>query len=279
MLRDMTTVLSCLAVLVAAPVMALAAPGGPKFPYADMNNNGVYDAGDVNIGPELRANGYYSTTESVVFPAGVEEFKVKPGLGLTVSAGKNITIDADIYATGGGSSIALFSEDGSITLGRGHFLRGGSAVYLNAGHDVVLGQDSAVRAWDDGGLVMVSSTHGHLLMLESARLRAPQGMIDILVPEGNVTLLPGAELLAGNGSVAIAAGGDVVVTAGQINAETFTVQTAGHLVDFKRNVVQAPRSGGFVMFHAAGSTIDVRGSQFRNIDADSLVFDAPTVLQ
>jgi hypothetical protein len=263
---------ACLAL--AVPAQA-GAPSG--FPYHDANNNGVFDAGDTDISGDLKANGYFTTTESIVVPASMKSFVTKGGAGLTLVAGKNLTVEADVLAVGAGAGVTLVAETGPLTIGGGVTIRATDYVSLSGGQGLVLGVRSGVMATSRNGSVSMYAEAGDLVLMDYTRVQAGD-FVDIGATQGNVTMGANVQIFSSNGPVGIMAGGDVNAAGVRVQADSLNVSSGGHLVDLSGGRVMASRDG-FVLIQVAGSTIDVTGTVFKNVDDSSLYLLAPEVLR
>ena len=142
-LATILLVVTCVS-LVVAPATSLAASTTP-FPFADNNNNGVFDPGiDTDITEEL-INGYFATNQSIVLPAKMKAVNTTSPFGVSLSAGKNIVINGAVNSGGYATGLTAMA-DGDITVGPGAKVGGRTFVYLVAGRDLVVGTKASVTA-------------------------------------------------------------------------------------------------------------------------------------
>ena len=274
-LATLALLVACVGSLVAAPAVALAGPA--PFAFADNNNNGVFDSGDTDITEDLK-NGFVSTTESIVLPDKMKSLTTKSPLGVTLIAGKNVTIGGDLNAAAAGAGITIVAEQGNITVLDSTRLRASEYVYMTAGGDITVGEKSNVTAAARSGAVISMNANGNITLLAGVRLQAADA-IDLTASTGAITVFAPAQFLALNGGVTFSAGTDVVVNGSRFQASDLAAYAGGHLVDFQDNRVTAPRGGGWVMLYAAGSTINVHGTTWTNLGSGDIMLIAPEVIR
>jgi hypothetical protein len=249
-----------------------------SFPFEDMNNNGVYDAGDRDVTAEIMDDGFFSTSESLVIPAEVGQLKSSKG-GFVLLAGKNLTVNAGL-TTKKIDSIFLQAGGGAVTVGDGAILQAGDMVNIHAGGDVIVGAHAAVKAKKGIGLVVLTSQEGSVRLMEGAELSATSSVRIVQSgAAGTVTMLPGSSLNSPDGGTVVSAVGDIAVNNSHLAIGYLRLLTEGHLIDFRDNMVVLPLGGGMVFLRAAGSTIDISGTQFKNLSAGNLIMDAEIVVQ
>lgn len=274
-LAQLALLVACASALVAAPTLALAAPA--PFAFADKNNNGVFDAGiDTDITEDLK-NGFVATTESLVLPDTMKSLTTRNPLGLTLIAGKHITLGGDLSAAATGAGITVVAESGTITILRSARLRASEFVSLSAAADITVGEKVTIAASARGSVVSLTAG-GHVVLRPDVRVRAGEA-IDLTATTGHVTVVAAAHFIVPKGTVTISSGTNVVVNGSHIQAADLAAFAGGHVLDFQDNRVTAPRGRGWAMLYAAGSTITVSGTTWTNIGADKLLFVAPEVIR
>ena len=182
-LAALALLVACVAVVAMSPPIAHAASG---FAFADNNNNGVFDPGIDEDITEAILGGYYETTQSIVLPATMRALKVKIELGLTLIAGKNVTIAGDLAVSGYGSGLHVVAKQGDITVGPGAKVDGRTFVDMFAGRDVTIGAKAAVNATHPGVGLMWLYADRNIAIEPKARLRARSNM-EITAYKGTVT--------------------------------------------------------------------------------------------
>jgi hypothetical protein len=262
---------ACFGLLVSSPFLSLAWGG---VPCEDVNNNGVCDLGEKDITAELMNEGFYSTSESIVIPADAKELLTKDESGFTLMAGKNIKVSADLTARAGG---ILLVADGTISVGSEATLKAGQGdVDLNAGQDIVIGSHATLNARE--GMVYLFSWDGNIDLMARSRLYAWGGFDIVTVSEGIVTVLSGSEISSPKGELYVNAAGNVSINGSNLQAWHTNISTEASLLTFKDNVVKVSYEEGRVSLSAAGSTIDITGTQFKKLDPANLTLDASTVI-
>jgi hypothetical protein len=273
MVYGLCVLVAALAVL-ASPTLSFAV----AFPFVDVNNNGVYDPGvdSGDITAQIQDDGVFYTSQSLVIPVGSRALVTKNPDGFVLIADKNITVNAPL--TTANSRIMLISNNGSITVGDGVKVSAAQLVKLDAQHDIVVGSKATLQSASGLGMVMLYSEDGNILFKEYSTLYAPYSA-RVVSDGGLVTVRPGSALKTGpSGLVTVSAAGDVCVQRSQIQSPLITVLTKAHLLEFQNNQVQVPTSGGLVHLVALGSTVDITGTTFKNLDASDLVIEAGALL-
>jgi hypothetical protein len=265
---------ACCVALVAGPAFAAPAP----VPFADNNNNGVFDAGDTDITEDLKS-GFVVTSESLVLPDKMKPVTSRDAIGFTLIAGKNVTLGGDLNANGAGAGITIVAESGHVTLLDQTRLRAAEYVYVSAGGDLTVGAKSNITASTRSGGVISLNANNNLVVMADVRLQA-QNAIDLTAVDGNLTVYGPAHFLAVDGSVAFNAGGDIVVNGSRLQTTDLAAYAGGHLVDFQNNRVNVPyNKDGWMLLYAAGSTINVTGSTWTNLPSSNVMFIAPEIIR
>ena len=275
-MRGIMAALVLLASVVTVPAGALAAAAPAPFAFADNNNNGVYDAGDQDITEQLSA-GHFMTGQSVVLPDKMKQIKTKHEFGITLFAGKNIYVGGDLNAAGHVTGLSITSETGHITVGSSARLKGNSGVTIMAlAGDLTIGAGASISGTHGREGTVYLYAEGHLVVGTKAQLNGPYS-IDLVSNGGTVTVWESVNFAAGGGKLDIQALGDITVNDCKIKASETSVSTMGHFISFRNNRVSSPRDGWLDLF-AAGSTIDVTGSDWKNIAPDHVTIHAQNVI-
>jgi hypothetical protein len=275
--RFMVAAIAAVAVCVAGVLGAPSAAAGQTFPFADNNNNGVFDAGvDVDVSADVQS-GFVFVSESLVLPAGMKVARTKDGIGLFLSAGKDLTIAADVVAAGEGAGIALSADGGTLKVHEGVRLQAADWISLNAAGDLVIGDGAVVQGSSRESAIFAYAGGG---MSIGARVKLQvRGNVDLMASGGDVDFGPGARVLAGSGDVNVSASGNVCMIGAQVSARSTSLFSDHELIELKDSKVSAPRGGGSVTAYVTGSTIDVSGTQFKNIEDSAIVLMGETVIR
>ncbi len=262
---------ACFGLLVSSPFLSLAWGG---FPCEDVNNDGVCQDGEADITAQILA-GYYSTPDSIVIPKGVRGLSAKDVNGLSLVAGQNITVNANLNASAKGATLSLLAQQGSITIGNKTNLKTGERGYidLSARSDIVLSTGSYVGG--KSSMVTIYSEDGSVLLMKGSTLSSLDA-VDIIAFGGEITV-PKSTLRSQNGYVSIDAVGDVTVTGSRLQANGTSIQAGGSLLDFSNNMVKVSGSDGWVSLSVSGSTLDLCGTRFQNLDSTNLDINASSV--
>lgn len=265
-------VVGCLAILAFSPFPSSAWGG---FACEDLNNNGTCDPGvDNDITAALTTDGSYSTSESIVVAAG-KGFTTKSVDGFSLVAGKNIAISAGLSALAKGANIILLAQETVTVSGTNTTLRAGErgTIYIEAGQNIYAGPTRTSMSAKFGAITLYAWAGD--ILFEQSRLIADD--IEVYASEGGVTAL-NSTFDTKPGDTRVDAATDVIMNGNWVMAELTGIRTAGSLIDFRNNSVKASR-GGSVILSTQGSTVDIRGTKFMNVDSDSVIIDAQTVLQ
>ena len=271
MKRTMLTLIPVLfAALLAVPVQAPAATRA--VPFIDMNNNGVFDSGDVDVSAQLNGSGVVTTSESIVVPAN-SGTHVNRAYGYTLSAGKNVTILSNLTAQG--ATIDVRSETGSIVVGpRVRLLAG--AIQLTAQVDVLIGAQAGFSANDS--YLMVEAIDGAVVGGDGVQLSGSE-RVEINTYNAGGVKLNGATFNAMKGLINLHVGGNAELVGSKLMGADVNVSSDGSLVDMHDGYVRAaPRSGFvFITVDGAGSKLDCSDTRW-GVTADNRVLEADTVL-
>lgn len=265
-------------VALAGPATASAAVG---FPFVDLNDNGVYDAGvdSDDITAALLA-GSFSTPDSVVIPADARPLVTKSLGGFDIQAGKSITVLANLVAQGDGG-IRLVANGGSLVIGDKRSLKGG-VMFLSAQGDVVLGKGVQLDA--KGGPVVgtgdvtLYSAEGNVVLRGGSRVNARDD-VEIIAAAGGVSIGPNAQVTAKNGVLNIHADGDIDIVDSKLKGQSISVFTFGSWLGMQNDVVRASESGWVsVAAFGADSTIDCSDTRWEGVSPDNILMSADIVL-
>lgn len=265
-----------LAICASMPIVAFGAT--KPFPFEDANNNGVYDIGERDITADLET-GIFETQNSIVIPAGVKGFRVNGENGIALLAGKNITVNNGYLIS---TNILLYAEEGTITIGDKTALTSAGFVSIDAGQDVAIGSRATIYA--NGDVANIYSRGGNILVEEKTTAYGGdttlygKDSLYLYAERGTVTVLAGTRLWS-KGYVTIYGLGDLEIIGSRVDAAGAHISTEGHLIEFCNNKVQVSGKEGWVYFGAAGSTVDITGSKFRNLDPQNLIIEATDIIR
>jgi hypothetical protein len=279
-------------VVAAAACLALSAPAvataGAAFPFADNNNNGVYDAGDVDITGEVMA-GYFATPNSIVIPADARALTTKSLKGFKLVAGKDVVVQANLaVSTDGG--ITLVANGGSVVVSDRKTLRAGF-LRVQAQADVMIGKMAQLEAKGGpvagSGHVTMESIGGDIRFLAGSRLTARDD-VQLVAWAGGVEFDYGVQASSSLGIVSVHAEGEVSIDGSKVRAKSLSIYSGSDMVSFQNNTVRVTDADGWVSIVAAGtgtggrdglgSMIDATGSRWQDVAADNMLFSADQVV-
>ncbi len=265
--------------LVAFSSLSVGAAG--PFPFEDVNNNGLWDAGvDRDISAELAPGEWYTyfeTSHSIVIPAGVTFLRAtKPFSGFYLVAGKNITVNSSITAAVYAGEVDLQAGGGHVVIGPGVTLNGRDYVSVYAKGGVTVGAGSVFGSSGGSanlGTISVGAETGPITLGSKVRFTALRDIF-ISALDGSVTAGLGLQVSGPQGQFYLDGHG-VALNGAVLRAADMTIRGDGVPMEFKNNRVTVPRSGSFVIQNP-GSSVDLTGTTLPLID--SIVIEAAQII-
>jgi hypothetical protein len=269
-----------LSLLLVAFSSLVAGAAGP-FPFEDVNNNGVWDAGvDRDITDALQPNEwvvYYATPHSIVIPAGVTFLKsFEKFTGFYLVAGTNITVNSSMNAAVYAGMVDLQALGGDVVIGPGVILTGRDYVSVYASRDVVVGAGASFKSSGGSanlGTVNVRANTGDIALGDKVKVTTLRDVF-ITALAGDVTVAPGLQLNASQGAFDVD-GRRVMLNGARLRAADMSISGGGVPLEFKNNRVTVPQSGAFHI-HNPGSSVDITGTILPKIQ--SIVIQAAQII-
>ena len=268
---------------------------------ADMNNNGVCDAGDVNIEKQIANDGYFSTARSEGnYQAGNDKVGIvlsgriagKSGVLYLVASGDIVV--KDVVGSGSETSaVILSSTAGSIKVGSNGKARAGLMLKLTAAGDIILGDKAVLftRNPDYGGALYVYSSGGSIRVGEKASISG-DGFTSLTTNEstgGDVSVGAGARVWSPRSSVAVTAGDAVNIRRAYVSGNSVLIgshastdgRTLGGPGQTTLTDCTVAGTTGVRVFAGGGegSMVDVSGTQFDVADPATVTIDASVVVR
>jgi len=287
-------------VLAAALALATSAfAADAVVPFADVDNDGVFGANDVDLTP-LLADGRFDTAEAegdwqpptsgpvgIVVPAGARKFAPKGGVLLLAASG-DVTIAADLSNPVRDGAILLVAG-GAIHVAPGVKIAGGDFVKLVAEGDVTIGDGATLstRGRDFEDRLSVVSRAGSVTVGERATL-AGGGLCQVATAEetgGQITIGPKTKI-TGSGNLQVTAGLDLMLDGAQLASPSMllgshaSLRSPGHAM-IRGATLRAGGRDGRIHIYAdggAGSMVDLTGTKMKANEANVLI-TADTVIQ
>lgn len=157
-----------------------------QAPFADMDNDGRFSEGDVDITRMIQDDGYFDTSELSEGRVGI----VVPGRvavrtrALVLVASGDITVDGNLTANGAGAVVFLMSNGGSVTISPGTKINTASILQVVAAGDVQIGDRASLRAKShDFSMISVASALGDVNIGERCTLGAST-MVEMVTQTG-----------------------------------------------------------------------------------------------
>lgn len=274
----------------------------PRAACADLNNNGVCDAGDVSVDKQIANDGYFSTARSENGYKAPTDSKVglvlsgkisgKGGVVYLVASGDIIVNDL-VGSGADNSAVILVSTGGSIKVADNARIKTGLFLKLSAAEDVLLGNKVILNARNHefGGQLYVYSSNGAIRVGEKSAISG-DGYTSVVTNDDtgdDVTVGAGARIWSSKASVAITAGksvsmrnagvaGDSVVI-GSHASEGARSQGGPGQTTVKNCMVEG--EGGVRVFAdgGEGSTVDVSGTDFKVPSPSDVTLEADIIVQ
>ena len=267
----------------------------------------VTDSGVVGISADT--DGIEVTADS---PLTINDAIVNSGGGdITLAAegalgSDDLTVDADITASGGAGSISLYAGDsilvgsaqavsistegaGTISIHAGRDYSAGAVVNGNADGDVILGDFVGNSISSSSGSVEINATDG-VSMGAAASITSVSGGVSVTadsdsggLASGNngetITMSDGATIDAGSGDITIAATGSVTLGAlstSSANATAISVTTGDEVIDAGSAGLELTAINGTVDLNAVNGIGDSGGATDTDIEitADTINADS-----
>jgi hypothetical protein len=267
-------------VLTATPTVAATTTA---FPFLDANGNGVYDPGiDSDITADLM-KGSFSTTASVVIPTGARGLTTKNPAGFKISADGGVTVLAPLVVQSDGyGGITLHAREGAVVLGDRAVLKAGF-VDVSAGRDVVLGRSAQVAAKGGpvvgSGWVALEAGAGNVSVGAGAYISARDD-VHILAFGGGVVIASKTTVSSALGLLNVVADDDISIVGSKLRAHSVNLSTFDDLLEVRDSTVRSARDGFIsVVAHGTPSTIDVRGTEWEDVDPLNLLLYADTIIE
>jgi hypothetical protein len=257
------SLVAALTMLLGPGTVPTAAAAG--YPCEDVNDNGVCDPGEPDITNALTENGFFSTSAGIVVPADARTITSRGDLSL--HAGGSIAVHGKLKAVG-----LTINTDGTLTLGANAVLRGGDYLDLYGGQGVGIGPDALAEA------NYVTIWSGAAITLAAGTKVIAKDWLDVYAMHGYIAVDPDVQLMSPGGTVTVWGAGDVGLAGATLKAGTLSVTTEGSMIDFRNNTVRMTGDDGLVALTAFGSTVDLRGTQFKNLSPSNLMIVAETVM-
>jgi hypothetical protein len=271
-------------------------------PFADLDGDGVFSAGDVPLGKALGNDGVFDATRAdagwkpmdgivnVVFPARyVSKKRV-----LVVKTNGDITVHGSLGAAGNGGVIVLLSTGGAVHVDGGLRLTTDSVLQLIGMGNVDVGDRVQLYAKSgDFSMVSIASQAGDVTIGSNVQVGA-QGLVEITTGDatgGVVQIGPGSRVASGGGSARLTAGNDVSLTGIKVSAQNVLIGShasprtgrAGAMgpgyAAVRDSMVKAPHGQVHIFADGSGGTIDVTKTALQASSRDEVTLDADIIVR
>lgn len=271
-------------------------------PFADVNNDGVYNAGDVLVGALVNNDGQFSTAkaEGSWVPRDGKVGIVVPGKfvgkkrAVVLKASGDVVVHGAISVPGKGGAVVLLSTEGAVRVDPSVRIQADTIVQLVAMQDVEVGNGVELRGKaNDFSMVSLASQAGCVKVGKNVGLGAA-GLVELATGEatgGSVTVGSGCRLASGAGSVRITAGDNVAIDGARVAARDVLVgshassalgRAAGKgpgLVTMRSSQVKSAHGRVRVFADGPGGTIDMTKASVQAASQADVVLEADIVVR
>ena len=242
--------------------------------FEDRNNNGVFDAGDVDISEFLRLKWIFKTAQSVVItgPIKITEPNRDPDTslcrGLFITAGKNITVNGSITNPGYAGSL-LLSAGGRLTIGSKVTLNARTHVELISSDSIVIGDSVKMYAKGEGAFFYgaVTATSARDITVGQKFVAQTVDNVTLHSLAGNLAVGPGAQITTER--VHLDALGSITADGARLKGKTlvsvFSMSGSGPIS--LRSSASTVGLDGSIQISAATGTVDLTAATF-NVTPD-----------
>jgi hypothetical protein len=278
-----------------------AMAGSTPEPFADMDNDGVFGPGDVEIGKLLSNDGQFDVTRSegswqgttarvgVVFPG---RFASRKRV-LVVKATGDIAVHGSVGAAGQGGVVVLLSTGGKVVVDDGVRVTTDSILQLIGQDDVEIGDMVQLLAKSgDFSMVSLASQSGDVIVGSGVNIGA-DGMVELATGRdvgGSIRVAKGSRMTSGSGHARVTAGGDVDVQGLRLSAQdvligsystTRSVGRAGAAgyVGVRNSLIKAPHGQVQMFADGDGGTIDITKTSVTAGSRDAVTLNADVIVR
>ena len=243
------------------PLWSPAAAAGVSI-FIDKNDNGVFDAGDVDVSDTLKTTGVVETTESIVVPEGaVVRLRLDSA---SLHADKAIHVAGSISTTG---SLFFRTETGPITVAPRSTVIAYGTLQMTAGGDLVI-DNARLKAYDE---TMLESLEGQIQVNKGTLYGTNRLEFNGYAAAGSLTVV-GTIMQAPRGLINIHLEGTADLYQAKMSAVNVYMTVNGGYAELSYSLVRVPARTGVIMVSvegaplaglaATGSYLDVTATKF-----------------
>jgi len=246
-----------------ALVLPLCSPAAAAVSiFIDKNDNGVFDAGDVDAGLTLKLDGRVETEYSIVVPEGAVVRFTQDGV---LRAGKSIHVAGTVT---GARSLSFRSERGDITIGSRSTVTAQDVLQMTAGRNLVI-DNSSVRSYD---VAMLESLDGNIVVNKGLLYGVNRLELNGFAAGGSVQV-SGASLQAPRGLINFHVEGTLALEMVKMTSLDLNVSVAGGYAEICHSIVRVAARTGVVSMtvesvpsteaglSGTGSVLDLSGTK------------------
>jgi hypothetical protein len=240
------------------PTFAPAAAAGPSI-FVDQNDNGVFDAGDVDASLTVKLDGRVETEHSIVVPQGAV---VRLSMDGSLRAGKSIRVAGTISSMG---SLFFRTETGPIVFAPRASVLAYGALQVTAAADLVL-DTATVRSYE---AAMLESLQGQITVNKGLLYGTTR--LDLNTYEGGLKVV-GTTMQAPRGLINLHIAGAAELHQAKLTALDVNVNVQGGYAELCYSIVRVAARTGVVSVSVegvqepsglnSGSYLDVTSTKF-----------------
>jgi hypothetical protein len=242
------------------PTFAPAAAAGPSI-FVDTNDNGVFDAGDMDASLTVKLDGRVETEHSIVVPEGAV---VRLSMDGSLRAGKSIRVAGTISGTG---SLFFRTETGPIVFAPRSSVVAYGSLQVTAGTDLVA-DTAALRSYE---VTMLESLEGNISVNKGLLYGVTRLELNGYAPAGEVTVV-GTTMQAPRGLINLHVAGIAEVHQAKLTSLDLNLNVQGGYAELCHSIVRVAARSGVVSLSVeaaleptgshTGSYLDVTDTKF-----------------
>jgi hypothetical protein len=209
--------------------------------FIDKNDNGVFDAGDVDAGLTLKLDGRVETEYSIVVPEGAVVRFSQDGV---LRAGKSIRVAGTVTGT---RSLSFRSEHGDIAVGPRALVTAQDVLQMTAGKNLVI-DNSSVRSYD---VAMLESLDGNIVVNKGLLYGVNRLELNGYAAGGSVHVY-GASLQAPRGLINFHVDGTLSLEQVKTTSMDFNATVGGGFAEIGQSIVRVAARTGVVSMTVDG---------------------------
>ena len=228
------------AVAFVLPTLSPAMAAGPSI-FVDKNDNGVFDAGDVDASLTVKLDGRVETEDSIVVPEGAV---VRLSMDGSLRAGKSIRVAGTISSTG---SLFFRSENGPITLAPRASVLAYGALQMVGGTGLHI-DTATVRSYE---MAMLEALEGWINVNKGLLYGATRLELNGYAADGGLKV-DGTTMQAPRGLINLHIAGTAELNGAKLTSVDFNMSVQGGWAELSYSIVRVAARTGVVSVSVEG---------------------------